>query len=114
MRREGSQQQEFSSIGPGQSGDHVGGANRLRLSILTGHKSRQLPQILLIVEGLWIEHVIRAIDLGLHTKQDLRISRVRPPIGGASGPGGKRPEVEILPVPEKKVRRSKNAKLIRS
>ena len=42
--------------------------------------ARQVPEVLLVIEGLRIEHVIGAVDLGLHAEQRLRVARVAPQV----------------------------------
>src|SRR6266852_4512164 len=102
-RSKGSQQQEFGRIRTWQGRNYVGGADRLRLSILSSHKSRQVPQVLLVIESLWIEHVERPIDLRLYAEQNLRIARVCPQIRGHRRGRCKQLREQLLPNPNDRI-----------
>src|SRR5581483_7240707 len=89
-------QQELGAILLGKSCDYISRTDELRCFALTRDKSRQVPDVFLVVKGLWIKHVVRSVDLRLNAKKDLRVPSMPSQVGGHSGGGLEEAGKELL------------------
>src|SRR5215469_11914057 len=75
------EEQELSLVFAWQAGDDVSRRNRVRSAVLSSDMARQIPKVFLVIEALRIEHVVRAVDLRLHAKENFGVASVGPEIG---------------------------------